>query len=209
MAPDKRGQDVPGGSRVMIVGLGNPGPKYADTRHNIGFMVAERLGARLGVDLSREKFNAKLGTGSLGAQSAILLLPQTFMNLSGQSVSRAMAFYGVGAGELVVLHDDIDLNFGVLRFKRGGGHGGHNGLRNIDELIGTRDYYRVRIGVGRPARGDVKDWVLKRFSEEDAPFLPDVLDRTCDALTALLSDGLTATQSRFSGPLPALANSQP
>lgn len=201
-ASDKGDRDLVGAGKVLLVGLGNPGPKYTETRHNIGFVAVERMAARHAIDISRTKFKAQLGAGLLGNRTLVCLLPQTFMNLSGQSVGPAMTFYTIAPGQVVVVHDDIDLPFGAIRLKRGGGHGGHNGLRDIDRQLGTNDYFRVRVGVGRPARGDVKDYVLQRFADDERPWVGDLADRTCDAITALLEDGLKAAQSRFNGPLP-------
>lgn len=199
---DKGARNPVDAGKILLVGLGNPGPKYADTRHNIGFVAVERMASRHGIDLSRTKFKAQVGTGLVGSRTLVCLLPQTYMNLSGQSVGPAMTFYDMTPGQVIVVHDDIDLAFGVIRLKRGGGHGGHNGLRDMDRQLGNKEYFRVRVGVGRPARGDVKDYVLQRFAEEERPWVGDVADRACDAITALIEDGLTAAQSRFNGPLP-------
>lgn len=185
--------------KVLFVGLGNPGPKYELTRHNIGFLLADKLGRRWGIDLTRQKFNAAFGSGQGPGRPAVLLKPQTFMNLSGQSVSRAKEFFGLEATALVVAHDDIDLPWGAVRLKLGGGAGGHKGLRSIDQLLGTKDYFRVRLGVGRPAHGDVRNYVLQRFSEMELAELDDVLEVAADATERLLNDGLRAAQNAFHG----------
>lgn len=185
--------------KVMLVGLGNPGPKYAKTRHNIGFMVVDRLASRWGVDASRAKFKAHVGTGHGEGRPVVCLKPQTYMNLSGQSVSRALQFFSLTPSAVIVAHDDIDLPFGALRLKVGGGHGGHNGLRSLDKELGTKDYFRLRVGVGRPVHGDVADYVLKAFSASETAELDDVIYRCEDAVVALLRDGLREAQNRFHG----------
>ena len=124
--------------KVLIVGLGNPGPKYELTRHNIGFLLTDRLARNWGIDLGRTKFNAAFGTGHGADRAVVLLEPQTYMNLSGQAVGRAKEFFGIEPTAIVVAHDDIDLPWGAVRLKLGGGAGGHKGLRSIDELLGTR-----------------------------------------------------------------------
>jgi peptidyl-tRNA hydrolase, PTH1 family len=187
---------VPQG-KILFVGLGNPGPKYELTRHNVGFLLADKLGARWGIDLSRTKFNAAMGTGHGAGRSAVLLKPQTFMNLSGQSVGRAKEFFGVEPAAILVAHDDIDLPWGAIRLKIGGGAGGHKGLRSIDQLLGTKEYFRVRIGVGRPEHGDVSNYVLQRFDAMEMAELDDVLDVAADATERLLNDGLRAAQNAF------------
>lgn len=184
---------------LMLVGLGNPGPKYDLTRHNIGFMLIDHLASRWGLPLSREKFKAQMGSGHSVGRRVILLKPQTYMNLSGQSVSRAAEFFSVGVGAMIVVHDDIDLPFGAVRLKCGGGAGGHNGLKSIDSLMGKRDYFRLRMGVGRPQHGDVSHYVLQRFDAMEQAEMGDFLDRGQAAIETLVSDGLKEAQNKHHG----------
>ena len=136
--------------RVVVVGLGNPGPEYDKTRHNIGFLVVEELARRLGVAIRDSRFKGRCASAELRGRPVFMLLPQTFMNLSGQSVGPALGFYKLTPASLIVAHDDIDLPVGRVRLKIGGGHGGHNGLRSLDKLLPSNDYWRLRLGVGRP-----------------------------------------------------------
>jgi len=181
---------------ALVVGLGNPGPEYADTRHNVGFRVVELLAARAGGGrFSRHKSNADVLEGRLAGRRVVLAKPRTYMNVSGGPVAGLVRYYG---GELVVVHDDLDLGFGVVRLKQGGGEGGHNGLRSISTSLGTKDYLRVRFGIGRPpGRQDPADFVLKRFSATERKELEFAVDLAADATEALLSEGLEPTQNRF------------
>jgi PTH1 family peptidyl-tRNA hydrolase len=160
-------------------------------------MVVGRLASRHGVDLKTKKFKSFLGSGTIAGRSATLLMPQTFMNLSGEAVQPAAAFYQVEPSSMLVLHDELDVAFGELRFKQAGGHAGHNGLRSIIAQLGTPGFDRVRIGIGRPQRGDVTGHVLGRFSPEERAELDDVLERVCDAVELYLSDGLAAAQLKY------------
>ena len=177
---------------MLIVGLGNPGSDYADTRHNIGFMVIDKL---------VKKLNASNVTSSsfLGAcyksKNHFLLKPQTFMNLSGDSVIKVKNFYKVDT--VVVIHDDLDLPFGSLRFKRGGGHGGHNGLKSIDSKIG-REYIRVRMGIGKPEhKGEVSSYVLGAFNDVQKKYLDFWIEEACDAVLFLLDNSMEDTSSKY------------
>jgi PTH1 family peptidyl-tRNA hydrolase len=174
----------------LVVGLGNPGERYADTRHNIGFMVVSRLAARAGVALKRSGYQGIYGVGRLAGAEVTALLPQTYMNRSGASVAPACQSLGIAPGDLIVVHDEIDLPFGTLRVKVGGGHGGHNGLRSIVDALGHGDFVRVRLGVGRPpAGGDVSAYVLSRFSSAERTLLDGYLDAAGEALEFLLQRG--------------------
>jgi PTH1 family peptidyl-tRNA hydrolase len=183
----------------MVVGLGNPGPEYAETRHNVGFRVVELLAARAGGGrFSKHKSNADVLEGRLAGRKVVLAKPRTYMNVSGGPVAGLSRYFSVPAAELVVVHDDLDLGFGVIRLKQGGGEGGHNGLRSISSSVGTRDYLRVRFGIGRPpGRQDPADFVLKRFSAVERKELDLAVDLAADAAEALLSDGLEPAQNRF------------
>jgi PTH1 family peptidyl-tRNA hydrolase len=150
--------------RALIVGLGNPGPRYANNRHNVGFMVVDQLARDAGTTVSRAKFKGHYATANVAGQPVALLKPQTFMNLSGQSVSPARTFFNVPNQGIFVIHDEIDLPYGTVKLKVGGGHAGHNGLRSLIAQLGGRDFVRLRVGVGRPAHGAVADFVLSDFS---------------------------------------------
>jgi PTH1 family peptidyl-tRNA hydrolase len=184
---------------ALVVGLGNPGPEYAETRHNVGVRVVELLAARAGGGrFSKHKANADVLEGRLAGRRAVLAVPRTYMNVSGGPVAGLLRYYGVAPADLVVVHDDLDLGFGVVRLKQGGGEGGHNGLRSISASIGTKDYLRVRFGIGRPpGRQDPADFVLKRFSGAERKELEFAVDLAADAAEALLRDGLEPAQNRF------------
>jgi PTH1 family peptidyl-tRNA hydrolase len=184
--------------RWIIAGLGNPGPQYAGTRHNAGALVlallAERVGARFKVHRTRND----IAEGRLSGQPVTLARPQSYMNLSGGPVSALLKFYKVGPERLMVIHDELDVPFDEVRLKLGGGDNGHNGLRSISASLGTRDYYRVRFGIGRPpGRMDTADFVLKDFSPAERKELPLALDRAADAAEALISKGLTEAQNQY------------
>jgi PTH1 family peptidyl-tRNA hydrolase len=180
---------------LLIVGLGNPGKQYETTRHNIGFRVVDKLindsGAR---NISKSSFQGELFKTS----NTLFLKPTTYMNLSGNSVQIVKNFYKIELEDIVVIHDDIDLGFSALRFKNGGGHGGHNGLRSIDAMVG-KEYSRVRMGVGKPAyKSQVADYVLHPFSEEEESILSGWIDHTAHAIKELQSKTLNEVKSRYS-----------
>lgn len=175
--------------RQLIVGLGNPGPRYAHNRHNVGFMVLDRLAAEAGIDISRSKFKGVFGTGVIDDAPVALLKPMTYMNLSGESVSPAARFFDIDPTRILVVHDELDLPFGRLRLKVGGGHAGHNGLRSMVQALDSRDFVRLRVGIGRPQGGSVSDYVLADFAGDDAQWLPDLLERSVTALRAALREG--------------------
>jgi len=169
----------------LFVGLGNPGMKYAGNRHNIGFMVIDRIAGDHGFAPWRGKFQASLSDGVLGGEKVILLKPETFMNLSGQSVGEAMRFYKLTPADVIVFHDELDLAPGKARFKQGGGHAGHNGLRSIHQHIGP-DYARIRLGIGHPGHKDrVAAYVLSDFSKSDADWLDDLVRGCSDGASHL------------------------
>ncbi|MCT8328459.1 aminoacyl-tRNA hydrolase [Albidovulum sediminis] len=169
----------------LFVGLGNPGPKYARNRHNIGFMAVDRIAADHDFPPFRGKFQGMLSEGRLGRERVAILKPQTFMNLSGQSVGEALRFFKVEPAEVIVFHDELDLAPGKLRVKTGGGHAGHNGLRSLHAHIGE-GYQRVRIGIGHPGHKDrVAPWVLSDFAKADADWIEDLLRGISDGAPAL------------------------
>lgn len=184
---------------ALVVGLGNPGPDYAQTRHNVGFRVVELLAERAaGGRFSRHKAGADVVETRLAGRRVVLAKPRTYMNLSGGPVAGLLRYYDVAPDELIVAHDELDLPFAVVRLKRGGGEGGHNGLRSISASLATKDYLRVRFGVGRPpGRQDPADHVLRRFSALERRDLDVAVDLAADAAEALLVDGLEPAQNRF------------
>ena len=193
---------TPDNAPWLVVGLGNPGPGYAATRHNAGFMVADLLAARMGGRFKAHRGMADVVEGRIGPHSAarrvVLAKPKTFMNLSGGPTASVRDFFKVPVERIVVVHDELDLPFGVVRLKRGGGDNGHNGLRSVTKSLGTREYLRVRFGIGRPpGRQDPADFVLKPFSAAEAKELPLQVDLAADATEALLTDTLEAAQNKF------------
>jgi PTH1 family peptidyl-tRNA hydrolase len=191
------------GDRWLIAGLGNPGPGYAGNRHNAGFLAADVLAARAGVRLRAGKARALAADGRLAGHPVTILKPLTFMNESGGPVAAATGFYKLAPERLVVIHDELDLPFGTVRLKLGGGDNGHNGLRSVTARLGTREYYRARIGIGRPpGRMDPAVYVLRDFSAPERKELPLVLERAADAVEMLLTDGLAAAQNAFHAGLP-------
>lgn len=182
----------------IIVGLGNPGPGYAGNRHNVGAMVADVLATRVGSRFSGHKSGSDIATGRLAGQSVIIAKPRSYMNLSGGPTAALARFYKVPPAEIVVVHDELDLPYATIRVKLGGGEGGHNGLRSISSSLGTKDYLRVRFGVGRPpGRQDPADFVLKDFTAAERKDLPLELERAADAAELLLEVGLLDTQNRL------------
>ena len=181
----------------LVVGLGNPGPKYAGTRHNAGFLVVEELARRSGESF-RTKFHGLFARCRVGHEDAILLQPMTYMNRSGISLGEAAAFYKTPPERVVVIHDELDLDFGDLRLKVGGGHGGHNGLRSILSHY-HREFIRLRFGVGRPRHGDVTDHVLGGFSSDERVLLDSTVDRAANWVEGVLRDGPDAAMNAFHG----------
>ena len=184
--------------RWLVVGLGNPGPSYAGNRHNVGFMVLDLLAERTGGRFSAHKGRADVVEGRLAGQPALLCKPKTYMNVSGGPVASLRDWFKVPTERIVVVHDELDIGFGVLRLKRGGGDNGHNGLRSISSAIGSKEYLRVRVGIGRPpGRQDPADFVLKDFSATERKELGFHVDRAADAAEALLTGPLDAAQNVF------------
>ena len=177
--------------RQLIVGLGNPDPCHQGNRHNVGFMVVDKLADDARISLTRKKFGGVYGKGPLGDGSAVLLKPLTYMNLSGRSVAPAARFFDFAPEEVLVVHDELDLPFGTIRLKVGGGHAGHNGLRSIQAELGTNAFHRLRVGIGRPERGSVSHFVLSDFSAGDErDWLPDLTERCAQAVMSVMRDGI-------------------
>jgi PTH1 family peptidyl-tRNA hydrolase len=181
----------------LIVGLGNPGPKYLWTRHNAGFIVLDRFAQLNGIPVTRKSFAGLYGEGNLHGNRLLLLKPQTYMNLSGRSVAEALRFHKLSPADLVVIHDELDIPFGQIKLKEGGGHGGHNGLRSLHQELGTNGYLRLRVGIGRPSRGDMADYVLSNFDKGEMNDLPRLIDAIIDGLEMFVRDGLAKTMSLY------------
>lgn len=174
----------------LIVGLGNPGEQYENTRHNVGFHLVEQLGERHGITLSKVRHRARFGRGNIGGQPVLLAQPLTFMNLSGEATKALMAYHGCEVGDLVVAHDEADLEPGEVRLKDGGGIAGHNGLRSLVQHLGTRDFVRLRIGIGRPpGRQPLEDYVLRAPKGEQRELLEVGIRLAADAVERVLADG--------------------
>ncbi len=182
----------------IIIGLGNPGRKYEQTRHNAGFMVVDAIARSLRFALSQEKYHALVGKARIGDEDVVLAKPQTFMNESGRSAGAVLRYtYGKPA-DLIVIHDELDLPLGTVRVKSGGGHGGHNGLRSIIEHIGSPDFIRVRVGVGRPEPGtDAAKYVLSTFRPDERALAAEAVECAAGAIKSIITDGLTRAMNEF------------
>jgi len=199
----------------LIVGLGNPGPKYQITRHNIGFLFVDALVEVFAGSRSyKTEFKAETQKFKIGGEQVIVCKPQTFMNLSGESVQPLMKFYNLELSDLLVVHDEVDVPFGQLKFQRKRGHGGHNGIRNIHQMLGSDDYGRLRLGVGRPpvfvddqglktrAVMEVHEWVLNNFSKDEQQKLPDFLDLAIKGAELWTAKGIQAASTQFNSKAP-------
>ncbi|MFN6543447.1 MULTISPECIES: aminoacyl-tRNA hydrolase [Mycolicibacterium] len=182
---------------LLVVGLGNPGPAYAKTRHNIGFMVADVLAARIGSAFKvHKKSGAEVITGRLAGAPVVLAKPRCYMNESGRQVGPLAKFYSVPPARIVVIHDELDIDFGRIRLKVGGGEGGHNGLRSVASALGSKDFQRVRIGVGRPpGRKDPAAFVLEAFTAAERAEVPTICEQAADATELLIAQGLEPAQN--------------
>ena len=183
----------------LIVGLGNPGEKYEDTRHNVGFLVADELGERGGFPIQRLKFKALTNTAVLGGQGALLMKPVTYMNLSGEAVGEAARFYKLDPAHVLIISDDVDLPLGKLRIRTGGSAGGHNGLKSIIQHLGTDQFPRLKVGVGGKPHPDydMADWVLGKLQGEDKKVLDEAVKRAADAVECFLREGPQRAMNRF------------
>lgn len=199
----RRGKGEDMSDAWLIVGLGNPGPEYEKTRHNIGQMVLDELAKEVGGSFKKHsKASAVVVEGRLGfgGPKVILMKSLGYMNTSGGPVSALAQFYDINPDRIIVVHDELDIPFDTIKLKIGGGEGGHNGLRDITKALGTKDYYRVRTGIGRPpGRMDTADFVLKPFSSTEAKDLPFLISNAADATMMLVKEGLLATQQRYHG----------
>ena len=180
----------------IVIGLGNPGSKYERTRHNLGFMTTDELARLAGASLAQEKHHALLGKTRIGDETVLLAKPQTFMNDSGRSVAAIMRDSYAAVEDLIVIHDDLDLPLGAVRVKTGGGHGGHNGLRSLIESLGSSEFIRVRVGIGRPPSGvDVADYVLCSFAAEERAEASEMIVRAAAAVRMIVTDGIVKSMN--------------
>ena len=195
----KQSQDN-GRSPYLIAGLGNPGVTYRHNRHNIGFMVVDGLAESNHITLSRVEQHALIGKGRILDDPLILVKPQTYMNESGRSIAPLIRFYKIPLSHFIVIHDDLDLPFGTIRLRPGGGSGGQRGIESIAAKLGTRDFNRLRVGIGRPpGRMDPKDYVLHDFDPKDVELLPELLARCTNAIHRFLHDGIEKAMNDFNG----------
>ena len=187
-----------GGVSWLLVGLGNPGAKYASTRHNMGFLALDGLADREGFRFNKLRFRAWTAQWKVGDQQVLVMKPQTYMNLSGESVGEAARFYKIPADHIIVISDDISLPLGKLRVRGSGSAGGHNGLKNIIAHLGTDAFPRVKVGVGAPEH-DIVDWVIGPFTANERKVIDGVLDRALGAAECIITDGVSAAQNRYNG----------
>lgn len=185
------------GDTKIVVGLGNPGDEYKNTRHNMGFMVIDSLSKGLDIEVRKRKFGARFGTGEFSDKKLILLKPWQFMNLSGQSVATALGFYKLAAGDLLVITDDMDLQPGRIRVRAKGSAGGHNGLADIIEKLGTNAFARCRIGIGRSGEEDAVEHVLDKPTKDEEPLLADAIERARKAVLCWIEHGTEKTMNEF------------
>ncbi len=182
----------------IIVGLGNPGSQYDTTRHNIGFEVIERFASDNRIDVSTKKFKAHIGQGVVGGEKVILMKPQTYMNLSGESVAQAMHFYKEKPEHVIVVYDDTSLKLGGIRIREKGSAGGHNGVKSLIAHLGTDVFPRVKVGVGeKPPGWDLADYVLSHFTKQEGPAVIDMVEMASKALTTMISEGTTAAMNGY------------
>ena len=194
----KTNRSPSGAPEFLIVGLGNPGPKYEFTRHNAGFLCMDLLAQQLGVKIDRIKFKSVVADVAIEGSRCILMKPQTFMNNSGEAVRDAANFYKIPPEHIIILFDDISLPPGKLRIRRKGSDGGHNGIKNIIAHLGTDKFPRVKVGVGAPEH-DIVDWVIGSFSAQERKVIDGVLDRALGAAECIITDGVSAAQNRYNG----------
>ena len=185
------------------MGLGNPGATYARTRHNVGFWVVEELAERHGLRFTGRDYKSHVATGRIGEEDVVLLKPQTFMNVSGDAVGRARRDLGLEPAEIVVVYDDLDLPVGRIRVRASAGAGGHHGVESVIEVLGSRDFPRVRIGIGKPEVGETVDYVLSPPAAQESEILEASVERAADAVEVVLGEGVARAMSRFNGALPA------
>ncbi|NLG99895.1 MAG: aminoacyl-tRNA hydrolase [Chloroflexi bacterium] len=191
-------QSVP----YLLVGLGNPGREYRENRHNAGFMVIDKLCKETGISLSRMQSKALVGVGTIEGKRVVLAKPQTFMNLSGQAVGGLVRFYKIPLEQVLVIYDDLDLPFGTIRLRPGGGAGGQKGVASVIQHLGTQDFARIRVGIGRPpGQRDASGYVLQDFSASEQKILDEILDRAAAAARVFVAEGLDIAMNQYNGTL--------
>lgn len=181
----------------VLVGLGNPGAQYAETRHNVGFLVIDRLAERHQVTVSRQRHRALFGRGRILGEDCLLVKPQTFMNDSGDAVRRLLMFYRVPPADVLLVCDDLNLDLGVMRLRRGGSDGGHKGVRSVIDYLDTDQIARLRLGIGRPAGPNAIDYVLSPFARSEREQVQEMRDRAVEAVECVLRDGLETAMNRY------------
>ncbi len=185
----------------LIVGLGNPGRAYANNRHNTGFICVSYFARTQGIRFDKKQRKARIGTGEVAGSEVILAKPQTYMNRSGQSVSRLVGKFNISLDDLLVIHDDLDLPLGKIRIRQGGGSGGHNGIESIISCLGSKDFLRLRVGIGRPAtelsEADIIAYVLSDFTSDEKQVMAQVIPRVSEAILCLLTEGLAAAMNKY------------
>ena len=183
---------------ILVVGLGNPGKKYTQTKHNVGFLAVDEIGNRVGIELNKKKFKGLYGEGTIGGNKLLLLKPETYMNLSGEAVSGIKNFYDIPTDKIIVVHDEMDLPLGNIRIKSGGGSAGHNGIKSIISRLGPDDFKRVRMGIGKPlVKDEGADHVLSGFKREEDEIIKDTVVRAADAVLVIINEGLGEAMDKF------------
>lgn len=184
----------------VIVGLGNPGAKYADTRHNIGFVAVDYLSRQLNININKIRHKALVGEGYIGTEKILLVKPQTYMNLSGESVMNVVDYYKLPSENLIIIYDDVDLSTGVLRIRPQGSSGSHNGMKSIIYLLNKDDFPRIRIGIGKqPEYMDLADYVTGKFPKDEIPIMVEAVKRAADAVEEIVLKGIAAAMNKFNG----------
>lgn len=182
----------------LVAGLGNPGKEYASTKHNLGFLAVDEIARRAGIDLTKKKFRGSYGEGVISGERLILLKPETYMNRSGEAVSEAAVFYNISPPDIIVIHDEMDLPSGTVRVKAGGGSAGHNGIRSIVERIGSPDFVRIRMGIGKPGeKSKGATHVLSKFGSGESDAVKMSVETAADAVFELIENGLERTMNKF------------
>lgn len=182
---------------ILVTGLGNPGKKYTNTKHNIGFLVVDEIGIRVGIELTKTKFRGTFGEGYTGQEKLVLLKPETYMNLSGEAVSSARNFYNVPAENIIVVYDEMDLPLGSVRIKSGGGSAGHNGIKSIISSLGTDGFKRVRVGIGKPDKNSGAGHVLSGFNKSESKVVDESINRAADAVFAIIERGVQSAMNEY------------
>ncbi|GJM17396.1 MAG: peptidyl-tRNA hydrolase [Thermodesulfobacteriota bacterium] len=183
---------------ILVVGLGNPGKEYTLTKHNVGFLVIDELGKRIGIDIKKDKFQSLCGEGFLEGNKILLLKPQTYMNRSGGAVSSASDFYKIPPENIIVIHDEMDISLGRIMIKPGGGSAGNNGIKSIISHLGTKDFIRLRIGIGKPrAKSDGANHVLSSFSKSEGAMVEDSIQTAADAVLEVINNGLEKAMNKY------------